>query len=283
MRRVGPSKTFVAPADGSRDTPFRSNCKGRGVSNFRRVVGRRRHGAGSDRNDRTQAAQLYYVYKSGARASNNSHYRGTETNGRPAINVFEANPRKPVSFIWARNATGYNQLYLAKMSDKHEPKPTGIDQGAGDPGFSRMANTQMTKEWQVEWQNGSPGRVWCITSTKGAHRDAQVPPSAKSIERPIGRFTTGICLSHALSGMKTIRSSSKAACLVILMESRRALLKDGLLNSGLVTMRVRFSPQTPEASDGFLRFKPSRNCRIPKKDGKRSGKDLPPAGLTKEK
>lgn len=189
-------KVVVAPADGSRETPFEIKLpKPEGVSNIRRMVWAADNSSLIiDRVDKdTKRRTLYYVHNVGSKGEKIIPIiEETDDKWQASLSaIFEPNPKDPSELFFGSEKDGFNHLYLAKLEKATpEPNPTGVVRGENpsDPGYSGKVNIgQLTKgAWQVEWAKWASGQriVYLSTEDGPAGRDfSQIDvPTLRRIE-----------------------------------------------------------------------------------------------------
>ncbi|HUR98454.1 MAG TPA: alpha/beta fold hydrolase [Pyrinomonadaceae bacterium] len=172
-------KVLVAPADGSRDTPFEVKLpKPEGVSNIRRMVWAADNSSLIiDRVDQdTKRRQLFYVYNVGSKGEKIIPVI-EETDDKwqaPLSSIFEPNPRDPSELFFGSEKDGFNHLYLAKLEAETRSVGSVPSNGErvaeGPPGFTgKVATTQLTNgHWQVEWAKWTNKNEIAFASTQGS-------------------------------------------------------------------------------------------------------------------
>lgn len=173
-------KVVVAPADGSRETPFEVKLpKPEGVSNIRRMVwAADNRSLIIDRVDKdTKRRTLFYVYNVGSKGEKIIPIiEETDDKWQASLSViFEANPKDPSELFFASEKDGFNHLYFAQLERATvEPNPTGEvrQENPSDPGFTGKVKVNwITRgDWQIEWAkwilNGD--QIIFLSSQKGA-------------------------------------------------------------------------------------------------------------------
>ncbi|HLA94456.1 MAG TPA: alpha/beta fold hydrolase [Pyrinomonadaceae bacterium] len=196
-------KLFVAPMDGSRDTPFEIKLpKTEGVSNFRRMAWTADgQNLIVDRIDKdTKRRQLFYVSSPGSKSEQIILItEETDEKWQASLSViFEPNPKKSGELFFASERDGYNHLYLAKLEAETRPVASVPDNSARvaegpEPLSTNVKITQLTKgNWQVEWAKWDP-RVDEIFFMSTAHG-----PTVRRIEvvNLVGKISDERILSH---------------------------------------------------------------------------------------
>jgi acetyl esterase/lipase len=170
-------KVVVAPADGSRDTPFEIKLpKPEGVSNIRRMVWAADNSSLLvDRIDKdTKRRTLFYVYNVGSKSEKIIPIiEETDDKWQAALsNIFEPNPKDPSELFFGSEKDGFNHLYLAKLEAETRAVASVSSNSErvaeGPPGFTGKIDTkQLTKgDWQVEWAKWKDAERIVYTSTQ---------------------------------------------------------------------------------------------------------------------
>ncbi|MEP7148230.1 MAG: alpha/beta fold hydrolase [Acidobacteriota bacterium] len=165
-------KVVVAPADGSRETPFEIKLpKPEGVSNIRRMVWAADNSSLIiDRIDKdTKRRLLFYVYNVGSKSEKIIPIiEETDDKWQASLSsIFEANPKDPSQLFFGSEKDGFNHLYLGKLEAETRVVASVSADGErvaeGPPGFTGRVNiTQLTKgTWQVEWAKWV-GTEWIV-------------------------------------------------------------------------------------------------------------------------
>ena len=133
-------KVVVAPADGSRDTPFEIKLpKPEGVSNIRRMVWAADNSSLIiDRVDKdTKRRQLFYIYNVGSKGEKIIPItEETDEKWQASLSsIFEPNPKDPSELFFGSEKDGFNHLYLAKLETEatsRKPNPQPASDPAGE-------------------------------------------------------------------------------------------------------------------------------------------------------
>jgi dipeptidyl aminopeptidase/acylaminoacyl peptidase len=183
-------KVVVAPADGSRDTPFEIKLpKPEGVSNIRRMVWAADNSSLIvDRVDKdTKRRILFYVYNVGSKSEQIIPIiEETDDKWQASLSsIFESNPQNPSELTFGSEKDGFNHLYLAKLEAETRAETSASSDGErvaeGPSGLTgKVTITQLTKgNWQVEWAKWKD-REWIVytsTERRSNNRLMSLPPS----------------------------------------------------------------------------------------------------------
>lgn len=176
-------RVFVAPTDGSRETPFEIKLpKAEGVSYIRSIKwAADNQSLVIDRIDKdTKRRTLFYVHNAGSKAEKILTVT-EETDDKWVAGlsrIVEPNPKDNSQILFGSERDGFNHLYLATMERaKAEPSPTGEvrQENPSDAGFTGKVETkQLTKgNFEIDfakWRENRDEIVFSSTEKTTAER-----------------------------------------------------------------------------------------------------------------
>lgn len=226
-------KVVVAPADGSRDTPFEIKLpKPEGVSNIRRMVwAADNRSLIIDRVDKdTKRRILFYVFNAGSKSEQIIPIiEEIDDKWQASLSsIFEANPKDPSELFFGSEKDGFNHLYLAKLEAETRPvgsvSPSGERVAEGPPGYTeKVTITQLTKgDWQVEWAKWYDDTTISFASTKRPTSNVAEPAQRQLFryQTQTGGSSTWLPLAQRI-GMMTGFQTSESAKGPVLFEGSR--------------------------------------------------------------
>ena len=279
-------KVLVAPADGSRYTPFEIKLpKPEGVSSIRRMIWASDNASLIiDRIDKdTKRRTLFYVHNVGSKAEKIIPViEETDDKWQASLSsIFEPNPKDPSELFFGSEKDGYNHLYMAKLERATaEPNPTGVvrQENPTDAGFTgRVTIKQITNgKWQVEWAKWTVENNIVFTSTEGSRISTPLLPGYT--ERQLYLYKPGSDHAAILPmgmGMRTNLQLSETAPIPLVLYEGSAWAHPGELYvqhasfaSGSTSEIKRLTFTVPNAF--FLRrWTEPKFIEIPSRDGKK--------------
>ena len=299
-------KVVVAPADGSRDTPFEVKLpKPEGVSSIRRMVWAADNSSLIiDRIDKdTKRRILFFVHDVGSKGEKIIPIiEETDDKWQASLSsIFEPNPKDPSELFFGSEKDGFNHLYLAKLESldggttgetqrpgepKAETRPVGsgsaVDNARvaeGPPAFSdKVTITQITNgKWQVEWAKWTTENNIVFTSTEG-NRVQPAPLVPAYTERQLYLYrpqTKDIPILLAGAGMRTsFQISETAPVPIVLFEGStwthpgELFVQHASFSTGAALEMKKLTSTVPKAFYERKWTEP-KFIEIPSQDGKR--------------
>ena len=280
-------KVVVAPADGSRDTPFEVKLpKPEGVSSIRRMVWAADNSSLIiDRIDKdTKRRTLFYVYDVGSKGEKIIPIiEETDDKWQASLSaIWEPNPRDSSELFFVSEKDGYGHLYLAKLDKAtSEPNPTGSirQESPGDPGYTgKVSIVQLTKgNFEVNWAKWLKSGEIVFASTEGSRiREYALPGYAERqlyLYRPDQKDVVILQPGH---GLRTGFQISETAESPVVLYEGSAWSEPGELHlqkvsqseMGSLTSIVKLTNTVPAAFQR-LKWTEPRFLEIPSRDGKK--------------